>query len=521
MIRKLLLAALLVPALTGVCFAGEAGSGNLSDRVGQYEEAMERAGSDREKALLHKELGELHVSEDKLDMAAREFLRALSLYDGFTEDEKLRMAIYVSWADRLDEAAGILREMLSENPENLEARAHLARVLSWQGRYDEAIEEADRVLKERPDHGKALQVKADALRWRGDPADALPIYKEILASGDDFDARLGLSYGLLSTGDRVGAESHFQLLEPRFPYQERELGKLRRTLARASGTTVEAGASYYDDTDENRRYRYEALWGFRAGRWDVDIEYRHTEARDPSRSVSSEDFSAGAYSQLTSALGAGAGVGLSALGDGDTSGYLTGYVKADVSIPGGAAGAGASREALNETAELIENRIRFTGINAYVSQGLAPGWSARAGYAYRDYSDDNYSHDISLSTRYSVYGRGPYVNVGYRFDYRDFQRQSGGGYFDPDDFISNQVFVSLYHESERLYAYLEPYAGFQSFTRLGAETDDTVYGGYASLGVNLSDRLALELNAEGGNFAATTAAGFEYYMLGARVTGYF
>ncbi|GAB4389525.1 MAG: tetratricopeptide repeat protein [Thermodesulfovibrionales bacterium] len=520
MIRTLLLAALLVPFVAGVCYPGDAGAGGVEERVSQYRGAIERAGSAKEEALLRKELGELYVSEDMLDSAADEFMRAMALYDGFTEDEKLGMAVYVSWADRLEDAAGVLRGMLSANPGNLEARTHLARVLSWQGRYDEAIEEADRVLSREPRDAKALQVKADSLRWRGDPGAAMPLYQEILKSGDDFDARLGLSHGMLETGDRAGARGQLALLEPRFPYQERELRKLRRALAR-SGPKAEAGASYYDDTDENRRYRYEALLGFQAGAWEADLRYRHTEARDPSRSNSADDVSAAAHARLTPALGAGAGVGVSSLGDGDTAGYLTGFANVDLAIPGGTVGAGLSRETLSDTAELIENRIRFTALSAHILRSLTARWSARASYAYRDYSDDNHSHDAGLSTWYAVYDRGPQVNLGYRFNYRDFQRQSGGGYFDPDDFVSNQLYVSFYHETGEVYLYLEPYAGFQSFTRSGADTDDTIWGGYASFGLNLSDRAALELNAEGGNFAATTAAGFEYYMIGARITGYF
>jgi hypothetical protein len=48
----------------------------------------------------------------------------------FSPRERLQMAIYLSWADRLNESKDELTKLLAEDPKNIAARTHLARVLS-------------------------------------------------------------------------------------------------------------------------------------------------------------------------------------------------------------------------------------------------------------------------------------------------------------------------------------------------------------------------------------------------------
>jgi hypothetical protein len=62
--------------------------------------------------------------------------------------------------------------------------------------------------------------------------------------------------------------------------------------------------------------------------------------------------------------------------------------------------------------------------------------------------------------------------------------QSGGGYFDPEDYVSHQVFISLYTETDGYYAYLEPCIGHEAFTRYGEKRSKTFAGVSASAGFN-------------------------------------
>ena len=132
------------------------------------QKAIQATREPSEQAQLYKALGDLYVSQDKIDHAADAFIRALSLArDDFPPRERVQMAIYLSWANKLIEATKELKLVLVADPENIAARTHLARVLSWSGDLTEAILQADRVLKKAPDHEDALLVKADVLRWQG------------------------------------------------------------------------------------------------------------------------------------------------------------------------------------------------------------------------------------------------------------------------------------------------------------------------------------------------------------------
>src|ERR1044071_2270891 len=57
----------------------------------------------------------------------------------------LQMAIYLSWADRLNESKDELTKLLAEDPKNIAARTHLARVLSWSGELRAAVVQADQI----------------------------------------------------------------------------------------------------------------------------------------------------------------------------------------------------------------------------------------------------------------------------------------------------------------------------------------------------------------------------------------
>ena len=475
--------------------------------------AIEKAENNMEKALLHKELGELFVSKDDLNNAAKEFLKALSLYDGFSEEERLQMAAYISWAGRYDEAIDQLSSIVSENPENHEARVHLARTLLWTERFAEALDQVEAVLEKAPGNRGALLAKADVLSWRGDPEQAIPIYEKLLAEEEWFDARLGLARAHLATGNRGAAQENTEFLAPKYAYQEGELEKLEQALKEATRPDLRLQYSYYNDSDDNRYDRYSALFSFWFHDFRAEAQYTRTEARDNTRSNSADQLGLSLYTKLTDVLGFGAGIGYTQTDDGD-DGYVTWSTRADLDMLEGTLAVRASEDIFLETAEITENRIRLTKVDVDYSRALTDRWFATAGYGYADYSDDNDSNQARLMIRYAVYPDNPWINVGYRFRYMDFARQSDGGYFDPHDLVSNQVFASLYYENGNIYLYAEPFIGQQFFSRHGENEDDLVAGGSFSIGTRLFDDVTVEAFVEGGNFGLDTAAGFEYFIVG-------
>ncbi|MDH4230540.1 MAG: tetratricopeptide repeat protein [Nitrospirota bacterium] len=501
----------------------ESNAGRLV-REGKYDEAAEiyrkgiaEALDSKEKAILHKELGDLFVAKEDFKSAGEEFIKALSLSRDFSEPERLQMAIIMSWGGRIEEAIDELRLLLKENDKNIDARIHLARCLSWSGKLDEALEETEKVISESPDNKDALLVKASALSWKGDHKTAIPLYRSILEKGEDFDTRLGLAYALLSSGDRKGAKENAKLLRPEYPYQDRELEKLLVAINRETRSGLEIGYSYYNDTDDNIVNRYFVAYDSWIGNWKIKLNYRHTHADDRQREEKADELLMHAYTRVTDSLGIGGGLGVSLLGNGDSTSFASGYINAERNFLNGAIGARISREVFTETAEIIENRIRATNTLLYITQNLSERLSLYASYSYKDYSDDNNSNDLLFVPKYIIYTGNPKVALGYRFRYLDFNRQSGGGYFDPCNYFSHQLFISLSYEKGKLYGFIEPYVGHQSFTRNGAKDSDYYSGGSGLIGIKITEDISFEANGEAGDYASATAAGFEYYLIGGRL----
>lgn len=469
------------------------------------------------RAKLHQQLGDSWLAQDQLEQAADEYAKALAAgRDEFSASERVRMAIHLSWADRLQQSEAELRRVLEHDSKNIAARTHLARVLSWSGKLSEAVEQADRALSESPDHKEALLVKADALQWQGRYLAAIPMYRKLVARDNDFDARVGLARSLLAVGDRTGSMENLRSLSPANARQKRELARLTEAIDRETRPSIEGRFNYYKDSDRNRLDRYSLTGSFWGGNQQYGLNYRHTDANDPTRDNRAEELLFSIYSLLTDRFSAGAGMGFAQLSDRHTSNFPIGHVRADAKLFAGSAGASVTREALTDTAELIQNRIRTTNVGLHVTQPLTERFSVHAGYRYRSLSDGNHANELQLVSQYAIF-LAPRITIGHRFRLLDFHKQSGSGYFDPNNYIANRAFSSLYYENRLFYTHLEAYVGYQTFRRNGVAGDDLIHGGAGSVGIKPLTNLAIEVNVEGGNFAAGATSGFNYFIVGPRI----
>lgn len=471
----------------------------------------------KEQARDHMEAGEDLAGEDKLKEAADEYLKALELWDGFTDGERLRMAIHISWAERYDEAVEILNGTLSRNPGHIESRVHLAKTLLWANRLDDALAEAEKVLEAEPDNRDARLVKANAINWRGQPRRARTIYEDLLEEEEDFDVRLGLTHSLRVMGRTKAALRSSELLLPRYRYQERALMRLHERLRKTTRPTLDIRYRYYWDSDQNNVSAYSGLLTYRIEDVKLTASYMRTHAIDPTRSNFTDEAMATIYTYVTDGLGVGAGVGYAQTGDAVRENFLLWSAKANQRVGRGTVGVSGRREIMNATARIIENSIAFTAVNVYVSQNLTDRVFANAGYTFRDFNDGNTSHNARLNLRYLVRPKNPRINIGYRFRFLDFTTHPGNGYFDPDNFFSNRVYFSLRYENKYIKFFIEPYFGVQNYERGGDSNSELIAGGYSSLVVKFSRFLWAEFTAEGGNLALESAAGFEYYILGAGI----
>jgi tetratricopeptide (TPR) repeat protein len=517
--RILLIIAIILVACAPFAFAEQQKEPGQAELVDSLKKAVREAKDPKEEALLRKKLGDYYASQEDYKQASDEYMKALSLsQSSFTAAERLQMATSIFWADRLDDAIAVLRSILAENQNDRDARVQLAKVLSLNDKLVEAESEADIVLKDFPDDQDALVVKANTLRWRGDSKAAIPIYEKALAQGEDFDARIGLAHAYLDIGEEEKAREISKPLKPLSPAQEKDLSKLSDALCGVRGSHIGMQYSYYKDSDDNRVNRSSLSYGFWAGRWETEFSYRLTDAKDPLRHEKAEDLWLTTRTKMGS-VGAGAGIGMSvANGSGD---ILDGQASADMNRGWWTVGVSATRELLSDTAELIQNRIVRTGGALNFSETATPRLSFTESYAHSGYSDNNDADDLQLGARYEIPAAPFKIAPGYRFRYWNFRRQSGDGYFDPSDFLSHQLYVSLYAESNGYYVFLEPYFGHQSFTRYGESSNDFFSGFYASAGWQMKKCTSFEINGEGGNYAGGATAGFNYYQVGFKLLVYF
>jgi tetratricopeptide (TPR) repeat protein len=494
----------------------EASSGG-DDDVDALKRRLGGTSDKGERALLDKRIGDAYVAKEDFGRAAGFYVEALDLGQ-FSAADRMTLATRISWGDRLAAAAREFRALVKDDPSDVKAGVALARTLSWMGDNAGALGEIGKVLSRAPEDRDALLVKANALRLTGRQKEAVAVYRKLLEGGEDFDARLGLSYALLALGDRKGAVETAAPLTPKFPYQTNELGELKRELSAAVEPTFYAGFSYYNDTESNNVERYSLGYSQWLGGIKTDVDATDVEAKDATpRRDAADILSVKGYKKLSETVGAGAGIDLDVARNAVNSGFLTWNVKADERFANGAAGVSAVSYLMTDTAQLISSDIRATSYGVSGFDALTRRIILNGSYSYKDYSDVNGSNDVQLSPSYVLLLENPRVAVGYKVRYLGFRRQSGSGYYDPTSNIAQQIFTNVSFERGSLYGYAEPFGGHQTERRYAVNTNSYIYGGAGTLGYKASRGLTFEASAEGGNYAAQTASGFEYYQLGLRV----
>lgn len=511
---------------TSVCFSMApeelAKEGKYDEAIKAYRISLSKSQTDKERAKLHKALGEVMALKGDYKGAGKEYLKALSLDRmGFSENERFRMAVHLSWGSYLKEAIKELSDIVKNNPDHLEARIHLARSLSWAGRLKESQKEVEAILRMSPENRNALFIQANILRWRGHINQAISIYRNLLETKEDFDIRLGLTYALLRKGDRKGAQESLSHLKPTYPYQEKELKKLEEEVLRATRPSLGGTYQFYHDSDDNQLHRISVSGGGWIDPVRVDLHFRHTDARDDSRHHRSEEVFFRGYLRAIESLTIGGGAGVTQLAHKETDHYLTGTLFATVDLFRGFLGGSISRNVLVDTAQLIENKIRVSEAGIYGSQNLTDFLSLHGSYFYRDYSDKNYSHDFQFTPRYVVFPGNPRTSLGYRLRYLDFDKHTRGGYFDPRNFISHQALVSIDYEKDPFFIFLEPYIGYQSFKRYGERDRDFILGGAGVFRCRISRHMDAEATVEGGNYALGATSGFNYFQISFGLRIYF
>lgn len=464
----------------------------------------------QEKGVEHKRKGDILYEMGDMKGGSREYIRAFESGTDFTEEELLLMAKRVSWAGDLADAERMLKKILSKNPGNREAKLHLARVLSWQGRIYSALDLVEEMLKDAPDDREMLFIKADALRYMGRPDKALKIYERLLTEREDFDIRLAQNYALIQLGLPSKVHEASKKLNPTLPYQVREYNQLKRIIRETLSPTIRARYSYFQDSDDNEVQRATLKMEGHFGDIKGNLILSYIEASDNAHVTEAQELSINMLKRLLPQSLLDLGIGIAKGGRGDL--FLTGRIGLNLYALRGLMGLNFSRYLLSDTRELIDNQIRVNLYNFNFEQRLSDRWIVYGDLGYRSYSDSNQAISFNTHFKYKLNFSYPQFFVGYRIVYLDFDKHKYHGYFDPKDYFSHQVTFTFLYEKEAISIYIEPFVGYQEYKRYNQIKNDWIYGGVLSIYRRIIPGLNLEINFEGGNYAAGTATGWKYYQ---------
>lgn len=492
------------------------------DAATALQQALEAGADDAVLAPLYLQAGDDLLRRSELNRAADAFEQALNRGAArLPANERLRLAQHLAWAGRLERAIAALRDVLAEQPDNLEARLNLARYLSWRGLLVEAGLQADRVLSQDPGNRTARQVKANAASWRGDSRTSQPLYRELLAEQDDFETRLNYTQDLLATGRVVEARASRARLTADTDKQRTQLANLDARIARHRPPRLLAGITRYTDSDDNRRREYKLGGGISAGNLEFSAEFEQLDARDRLGSIDARRARLAAVWPATDGLKLRAAVGAATVDDGATDDYAIGYLGATGALGRLWFDLELERDLIDEIAAILRNRIRSTQLEAVASLQFDDRWRFDADLEFNDYSDDNQGWQVQLTPQYALRVGNPGLRLGYRRVQGGYDRQSGGGYFDPSRLQGDQLVLFGTLFGQRLRGDFELYAGQQETKRFGVRQRDQILGGSARLAFEFTRHLSLETELEGGNFSLQSSGGFNYVLWSLNLIGFF
>jgi len=121
-----------------------------------------------------------------------------------------RLATLRSWDNHLDEAVGLYRQYLRQEPADAEGSLALARTLAWGGHYDSAITIYDSLITARKRLRDATVDRAQTLAWAGRMKESLDAYHGWLSQNPtDRDAAIAYARTLAWNGQLDEAEARY------------------------------------------------------------------------------------------------------------------------------------------------------------------------------------------------------------------------------------------------------------------------------------------------------------------------
>ncbi len=469
-----------------------------------------------------KEQGDVSLQQNALEQASSYYLQAYNadkLKHTLSADTTRKMALAIAWAKHYDDSIMMLKELVRSNPNDDTSRTELARVLSWKGDLKGANEQVQTVLNRAPQNKDALKIKADLLRWSGKNREAVKIYQSFLLEEDQFDTRIGLAHTYISLGEFEKAQELFTSTTGTFPYQEKELKELKTRIEKEQKCYQKKSIrheitlpqiSYFKDTDTNEATRLAGGYAYYGDNFTFRSLYQKTWADSDTQKAQADMINFDLSIPFQNNWNVSFGAGMQDLNGAEKTiahGSLS-HNSENYSLY-----AGLSKNYMTDTAQLINNRIGVTTYTLAGTYSITDRLIGSANYDHRHYIDNNFANDYLLGLRYRYLLDDPSLDFGYRIRYLNYDRQSGRGYFDPQNFLSHQFYLSGTKQINCTTITFEPYFGHQSYQRYAVDHNDLFYGGSILVRQQIISTIHAQFSVEGGNYAMGQVAGYNYYLV--------
>ena len=445
-----------------------------------------------------------------------------------------RLALLESWDGDLKESIGHYRMARALEPDDPGILLGLAQTLAWKGRYAEAEAIYSDMVTRRIAPIKAHLGHALVLSWKGDLEEAATYYRDVLkADPGNLDARLGLARVYHWEGlNRVAREQADHLVTDH--PESREALELQKTIHDTLRPLGEASGFRYSDRDSNRvdlgtlshTFMAEEQTSIRIDYTNLRAEYRCQDALfcdEPGigagdlAEARAQILQAGLTARIIRPLTFQARLGAvrqETFGD-DARTLLIGggTIRWQVG-PRFALAASGGREALLDTAPLIDRGIRVDSGDIRLEHRFHPSWTLTGSAGYGTYSDGNFRQSAGVSLQVTLPVARPHASLLLDARYRRFHEDLDNAYFDPLRYDSELLTLALWdqYRKGRIFWRIEATFGRQDFDTgagaIQAGTDDTVQAFHVSAGAALGADATLELFYAQSDYALQLATGF-------------
>ncbi len=492
-----------------------------------------------------KAAADYNFTQNNLDLAANFYLRALALApEIFSVGDKKLIANRLVAAHRQREAIEVLRQLALDHGSDVEISVSLAKLLSATQDYSAAIAEVDKVLNQDQGNKYALLLKANSLRSQQKFGQSVALYRSILKKGEDFDARLGLTYSLLAIGEKTKARDSFGKFKTDDEDQLQQVDELSYYLLSATRPTVDLYEGTFVDSEHNHTTEQRVTLRGTSTDWDLVASYGRKSARSEvetdtepytkTKTYTADYVTGSASTNFSEVVRLRMTLGQTKLGADTRRSFTTRDVTVDLKTglqPMSTLSVALSHDVITTTGSQIAKMIEVDQSGIKYTRALNTDTTLYLNYHYKEYSDlripkgdgnnpgNNAANDIQGITQYTLYRGASVINIGYSYRRMNYHGPGTGGYFAPQNYAAHQGFVTLYYEYAPFFFDIETDYGQQQYDlRLAANKDKFKYLS-ATLGTAASSKLHLEIHGEF-NRSESVKTGYKYHdqLLNAQVS---